>query len=97
MNNIVQQRVEDRRRRMDEAEKIENCSHKQRADYQKEIIDDWTGEKDFIWVEDEISFIEDLDLHRYHCTRCKKVMYYSGRAKDYYEKGIKYDIDGLDK
>lgn len=40
----------------------------------------------------------DLDLHRYQCTQCKEIFYYSGRARDYYEKGIKSEwIKGLDK
>jgi transposase len=29
----------------------------------------------------------DLDTHRYKCTQCGKVMYYSGSAKAFYEKG----------
>jgi hypothetical protein len=38
----------------------------------------------------------DIDLHRYKCTQCGEVMYYSGRARDFYEKGIKSDwIQGL--
>lgn len=41
---------------------------------------------------------EDIDLHRYRCTQCGEVMYYSGRARDYFEKGIKSEwIKGLDK
>ena len=32
---------------------------------------------------------EDIDLHRYRCTQCGEVFYYSGRARDFYEQGIK--------
>ena len=40
----------------------------------------------------------DLDLHRYQCTQCNEIFYYSGRARDYYEKGVKSPwIKGLDK
>lgn len=42
------------------------------------------------------SFHEDLDLHRYHCTRCKQIFYYSSAAEDYYERGIKTNVIGLD-
>ena len=51
-----------------------------------------TGE----WEYDSVSTTVDIDLHRYKCTQCGEVMYYSGRARDYYEKGIKSDwITGL--
>jgi hypothetical protein len=40
----------------------------------------------------------DIDLHRYKCTQCGEIMYYSGRARDYHEKGVKSPgITGLDK
>jgi hypothetical protein len=40
----------------------------------------------------------DIDLHRYKCTMCNEVMYYSGRARQYHEDGTKFDwIKGLDK
>ena len=37
----------------------------------------------------------DLDLHRYKCTLCNEVMYYSGAAREYYETGV--DRKGLFK
>ena len=43
------------------------------------------------------STTEDVDLHRFRCTQCNLMMYYSGRARDYYEKGIKSHVKGLDK
>lgn len=50
------------------------------------------------WEYDSVSTTVDLDLHRYQCTQCKEIFYYSGRARDYYEKGIKSEwITGLDK
>lgn len=39
----------------------------------------------------------DLDLHRYQCTQCGEIMYYSGRARAYHEQGVLSDITGLDK
>lgn len=35
----------------------------------------------------------DLDTHRYKCTQCGKIMYYSGAAREYYETGV--DRKGL--
>ena len=35
----------------------------------------------------------DIDLHRYKCTQCNQIMYYSGAAKEYYETGV--DQKGL--
>jgi hypothetical protein len=53
-----------------------------------------TGE----WVYETVSTTVDIDLHRYKCTQCGEVMYYSGRARQYHEEGKKFDwIKGLDK
>jgi hypothetical protein len=53
-----------------------------------------TGE----WEYDTVSTTVDIDLHRYKCTQCGEIMYYSGRAREYYEEGKKFDwIKGLDK
>jgi hypothetical protein len=53
-----------------------------------------TGE----WVYETVSTTVDIDLHRYKCTQCGEVMYYSGRARQYHEEGKKFDwINGLDK
>jgi hypothetical protein len=51
-----------------------------------------TGE----WEYDTVSTTVDIDLHRYKCTQCGEIMYYSGRAREYYEEGKKFDwIQGL--
>jgi len=47
------------------------------------------------WVYDTVSTTVDIDLHRYKCTQCGEVMYYSGAAREYYETGI--DRKGLFK
>lgn len=48
--------------------------------------EDWaTGEITREWVEEEISAFHDVDLHRYKCTRCGELRYYSGRARDHFE------------
>lgn len=39
----------------------------------------------------------DVDLHRYKCTQCDKVLYYSERARQHYEEGVKFPgIRGLE-
>lgn len=40
----------------------------------------------------------DVDLHRYECSRCGQIRYYSEAARKYFEEGIKSPaIKGLDK
>jgi hypothetical protein len=43
---------------------------------------------------EETAFV-DIDLHRYKCTLCGMIGYYSSAAKDYYEKGILSNVHGL--
>lgn len=72
-----------------------SCTHKS-GHWVAGGTDDWTGEElPDEWV--EYSTTEDIDTHRYRCTRCGKVMYYSGAARDYYEKGKRSHVHGLDK
>lgn len=71
------------------------CNHYEIRSQWVETQDDWTGEWEREWVSEEVSLIVDLDLHRYHCTRCKKIGYYSGAAHDFYEKGIRSPVEGL--
>lgn len=47
------------------------------------------------WEYNSVSTTVDIDLHRYKCTQCNEIMYYSGAARDYYETGI--DRKGLFK
>lgn len=47
------------------------------------------------WEYETISTTEDIDLHRYKCVQCNKIMYYSGAAREYYETGV--DRKGLFK
>lgn len=52
--------------------------------------DDWYpshGGSTGYWEYDSVSTTVDIDLHRYKCTQCNEVMYYSGAAKEYYETG----------
>jgi hypothetical protein len=35
----------------------------------------------------EVSTTEDIDIGRFRCTQCGHVMYYTGRWRDFFEKG----------
>jgi hypothetical protein len=68
---------------------VKECSHtREVSGHWEDYCDDFTGESDDMWIDGyEESTTVDIDLHRYKCTQCNKVMYYSFRAKEYYEDG----------
>jgi subtilisin-like proprotein convertase family protein len=69
-----------------------NCSHTKTK--QTWVTTDYWGEEtEGNWEFETVSTTVDLDLHRYKCTQCGEVMYYSGAAKEYYETGV--DRKGL--
>ena len=53
------------------------------------------GDAEWDIEEYKVNTYEDIDLHRYQCTQCKKMFYYSSRAKDFFEKGIECETFGL--
>ena len=78
-----------------------SCNHQR-------TISRWVGEENWYddgssmhtgeWEYETVSTTVDIDLHRYKCTQCDEIMYYSGRARDYHENGVKSPwIKGLDK
>lgn len=41
---------------------------------------------------------EDIDLHRFRCTQCGEIFYYSNKSRRHFENGeIFPGIKGLDK
>ena len=67
-----------------------NCTHEAptRAVWMDVEVSPW-GDMEAQWVAvPGESYCVDLDTGRYQCTRCKKVMYYTGLWRDFYEKGI---------
>ena len=76
-----------------------SCNHQREvSEWIEEFENDWGDIEPGHWHYSTQSSTVDLDLHRYQCTQCKEIFYYSGRARDYYEKGIKSEwIKGLDK
>jgi hypothetical protein len=63
------------------------------------VDDDWREDGSSChtghWQYDTVETFVDIDLHRYKCTQCGEVMYYSGTAREYYETGV--DRKGLFK
>lgn len=51
-------------------------------------LDDGYGGETSDWESTTESTMVDLDLHRYQCTQCREIFYYSGRAKEFHENGI---------
>jgi hypothetical protein len=74
-----------------------SCKH-ERTTSRWVTVDYFGEETDGEWEYTTESTTVDIDLHRYKCTQCGEIMYYSGRARQYYEDGVKFDwIKGLDK
>ena len=72
-----------------------SCNHQRTTE--RWVTTDYFGEEIAgEWQYDTVSTTVDIDLHRYKCTQCGEVMYYSGRAREYYEEGKSFDwIQGL--
>lgn len=65
-----------------------NCDHYERREYWVEGQEgDWGWEEGY-WHQESICLQEDISLGAFKCTRCGEVGYYTGKWKDYYEKGI---------
>lgn len=72
-----------------------NCTHT-KIDRVATIVDDIYGYGvSHEYSYEEVSTMEDIDLHRMKCTQCGKVDYYSSRARDFYENGIENETYGL--
>jgi hypothetical protein len=73
-----------------------SCTHERRTSRWVEIEDWYHGGTTGEWEYTTEYTTVDIDLHRYKCTQCGEVMYYSGRAKQHFEEGTKFDwIKGL--
>lgn len=68
------------------------CSH-QRTQSRWVTTDYFGEETEGQWEYTTESTTVDLDTHRYKCTQCGEIMYYSGAAREYYETGV--DRKGL--
>lgn len=70
---------------------MSECSHKETiSTWVKD--EDWDGNDTSHWETKTVSTFRDLDLHRYKCTQCNKVFYYSTKAREHFT-GVKVDPD----
>ena len=65
-----------------------NCKHHETIHEQIEVENYMTGELELEWSRREVHWTEDIDVGRFRCTRCGKVMYYTGLWRDFWEKGV---------
>lgn len=66
-----------------------NCRHeKQYSRWVGDDRDDYGTLIEAHWEYTTERTTIDIDTHRYKCTQCGEVMYYSGAAREYYETGL---------
>lgn len=71
-----------------------SCNHQRTIQrWVSEFENDWGYVEPGRWEHETVSSTVDIDVHRYQCTQCGQIMYYSGAAKEYYETGV--DRKGL--
>lgn len=76
------------------------CEHRQWVSgWYSEEENFWTGEMEDIWNEGYWeSLQEDIDTHRFKCSLCGEIGYYSGAAKDHFEgRNVQSWIDKTNK
>ncbi len=63
------------------------CEHRQWVSgWYSEEVNFWTGGMEDIWNEGYWeSSQEDIDTHRFKCSLCGEIGYYSGVAKEHFE------------
>lgn len=72
------------------------CTHTRRTDrYIESYIDDWGDRVGGYWKYGEEGTYEDIDIHRYRCTQCHEVFYYSSHAREYYEGKVPHKMNKL--
>lgn len=71
-----------------------SCNHQRRIQVKTPVYSNYISDEsiDVSWVWEET--FEDIDIHRYKCTQCGEIGYYSGAAYDYYTKGIENPMLG---
>lgn len=71
------------------------CTHQKTTPVWVEEYDPWDEVIGGHWENITSFTYEDITPHRYMCTQCKEVMYYSKAARDYFVHDIKSHIPGL--
>lgn len=77
------------------------CPHGETRQVYKEQDDPWGDYEPWNtpgeWVTESTSWDEDIDIHRFQCTHCGRIGYYSGAARAYHEDGQRSPgIQGLE-
>lgn len=68
------------------------CTHEEtREVWVADTTDRWGDPVPGHWKTETRSLEEDIDLHRFKCTRCGEIGYYSGAARRVYEGGATAD------
>ena len=74
-----------------------DCDHQETRRFYETWENELTGEAEGQWTSEETSLMVDIDLHRFKCSRCGQVGYYSGAARAYFEEGKRAPgIEGLE-
>jgi hypothetical protein len=78
--------------------KVQSCSHSRTVSGQwvppefvageDSLPDEWNA------AHEDLTYV-DIDLHRYKCTQCGEVKYYSNAARMFYEDGVENRAFGL--
>lgn len=71
------------------------CAHSKDVRSLQIVSHNWDGEAEYEYMTETVNTYEDVDLHRYQCTQCKKMFYYSERARQFFEQGIENETYGL--
>ena len=71
-----------------------SCKHQRLVEVKIPVYNHYTGDEsiDIDWKWEDT--FKDIDLHRYKCTICGEIGYYSSAAENYYTKGIKNPMLG---
>lgn len=66
---------------------MSECSHTEdTSTYIEEHMDDWGETVEGEWEYSTKSTLVDIDLHRYQCTQCGEVFYYSEYGRSIYDR-----------
>lgn len=71
------------------------CTHTAVRRYLEIVSHDIDGEPEYDIVESKYDTVNDVDLHRYQCTQCNEMFYYSSRAREFFELGVENETYGL--
>ena len=71
------------------------CTHQTYVSEYRIVSHDIDGEPEYDYDSNLVDTVQDVDLHRYKCTQCGEMFYYSSRARDFFERGIESETYGL--